>query len=241
MRSMKGTYSMLESLKKDVYEANVKLKEYNLITLTWGNVSAISEDRNYVVIKPSGVDYAEMTADMMVVTDMQGKVVQGDLRPSSDLHTHLEIYRNFSDVKSVVHTHSRWATATAQAELPVECYGTTHADSFYGQIPCTRHLTDNEIAHDYELNTGKVIVETFRNLKIEPLSVPAVLVCKHGPFAWGQTPKKAVENALVLEECAYMAYICKTLKNGQVSVAPQALQDKHYFRKHGENAYYGQG
>ena len=145
---------MLETLKKDVFEANLKLKEYNLITLTWGNVSAISEDRKYVAIKPSGVDYAEMTADMMVVTDMEGNVVEGDLRPSSDLQTHLELYRNFPEIKSVVHTHSRWATATAQAELPVECYGTTHADNFYGQVPCTRHLTADEINSDYERNTG---------------------------------------------------------------------------------------
>lgn len=231
---------MLENLKKEVYEANLKLKEYNLITLTWGNVSAISKDRKYVVIKPSGVDYAEMTADMMVVTDLKGNVVEGTLRPSSDLDTHLELYRNYPEIKSVVHTHSRWATATAQAERSIECYGTTHADSFYGTVPCTRHLTENEIKYDYELNTGRVIVETINNLKISPISVPAILVCKHGPFAWGETPKKAVENALVLEECAYMAYICKTLTNGDVSTAPQVLQDKHYFRKHGENAYYGQ-
>lgn len=231
---------MLEQLKEEVYKANLKLKEYNLITLTWGNVSAISEDRKHVAIKPSGIDYAEMTADMMVVTDLKGNVVDGNLKPSSDLDTHLELYRNFSAIKSVVHTHSRWATATAQAELPVECYGTTHADNFYGQIPCTRHLTADEINSDYELNTGKVIVETLNNLKIDPMSVPAVLVCKHGPFAWGETPQKAVENALVLEECAYMAYICKTLTDGNVLPAPQVLQDKHYFRKHGKNAYYGQ-
>lgn len=231
---------MLEQLKEEVYKANLKLKEYNLITLTWGNVSAISEDRKHVAIKPSGIDYAEMTADMMVVTDLKGNVVDGNLKPSSDLDTHLELYRNFSAIKSVVHTHSRWATATAQAELPVECYGTTHADNFYGQIPCTRHLTADEINSAYELNTGKVIVETLNNLKIDPMSVPAVLVCKHGPFAWGETPQKAVENALVLEECAYMAYICKTLTDGNVLPAPQVLQDKHYFRKHGKNAYYGQ-
>lgn len=232
---------MLEQLKEEVYLANLKLKEYNLITLTWGNVSAISEDRQYVVIKPSGVDYGEMTAQHMVVTDLQGNVVEGSLRPSSDLHTHLELYRNYPQLKAVVHTHSRWATATAQAELPVDCYGTTHADSFYGQVPCTRHLTEDEIRYDYELNTGKVIVETFNTRNIDPMSVPAVLVCKHGPFTWGETPKKAVENALVLEECAYMAFICKTLTNGAVSPAPQALQDKHYFRKHGKDAYYGQG
>lgn len=231
---------MLENLKREVYEANLKLKEYNLITLTWGNVSAISTDRKYVVIKPSGVDYDKMSADMMVVTDLEGNVVEGKLRPSSDLDTHIELYRNFPPIKSVVHTHSRWATATAQAEQAIECYGTTHADNFYGTVPCTRHLTENEIKYDYELNTGKVIVETLKDLKIEPISVPGVLVCKHGPFTWGEKAKKAVENALVLEECAYMAYICKTLTNGNVSIAPQVLQDKHYFRKHGTNAYYGQ-
>lgn len=232
---------MLEQLKTEVYLANLKLKEYNLITLTWGNVSAISEDRKYVVIKPSGVDYGEMTAQQMVVTDMEGNVVEGALRPSSDLHTHLELYRNYPQIKAVVHTHSRWATATAQAEMPVDCYGTTHADSFYGQVPCTRHLTENEIRYNYELNTGKVIVETINSLNIDPLSIPAVLVCKHGPFAWGETPKKAVENALVLEECSYMAFIGKALTNGTVTPAPQVLQDKHYFRKHGKDAYYGQG
>ena len=231
---------MLEELKSVVLNANLKLKEYNLITLTWGNVSAISQDRKYVVIKPSGVSYDEMTADMMVVTDSEGNIVEGSLRPSSDLDTHLELYRNFHDVNSVVHTHSRWATATAQAECDIPCYGTTHADSFYGTIPCTRRLTADEINHNYELNTGKVIVETFSSKGIEPLSLPAVLVCKHGPFAWGSSAQKAVENALVLEECAYMAYICKTLKNGNISPAPQVLQDKHYFRKHGKNAYYGQ-
>ena len=231
---------MLEQLKESVFKANLKLKEYNLVTLTWGNVSAISEDMKYVVIKPSGVDYDAMTADMMVVTDLNGKVVEGELRPSSDLDTHLELYRRFPQIKSVVHTHSRWATATAQAERSIPCYGTTHADNFYGEVPCTRHLTAEEIGSNYELNTGKVIVETFKNRNIDPLAVPAVLVCKHGPFAWGADPTKAVQNALVLEECAYMSYICQMLTNGSVQSAPQELQDKHYFRKHGKNAYYGQ-
>jgi len=231
---------MLEQLKESVFKANLKLKEYNLITLTWGNVSAISEDMKYVVIKPSGVDYDAMTADMMVVTDLNGKVVEGELRPSSDLDTHLELYRSFPQIKSVVHTHSRWATATAQAERSIPCYGTTHADNFYGEVPCTRHLTAEEIGSNYELNTGKVIVETFKDRNINPLAVPAVLVCKHGPFAWGTDPTKAVQSALVLEECAYMSYICQMLTNGSVQPAPQELQDKHYFRKHGKNAYYGQ-
>lgn len=232
---------MLEELKEKVYKANIKLKEYSLIVLTWGNASAISDDRKYVVIKPSGVDYAEMTADMMVVCDIDGNVIEGELNPSSDLPTHLELYRNFPNVKSVVHTHSRWATAFAQSEQSISCYGTTHADNFYGTIPCTRQLSEKEIEKDYELNTGKVIVETFNQLGIEPDSVPAVLVSKHGPFTWGPSAEKAVENALILDECAYMAYIGKTLTNGQIAPAPQELQDKHYFRKHGKNAYYGQG
>ena len=230
---------MLENLKKEVCRANLLLKEYGLITLTWGNVSAISEDGKYVVIKPSGVSYDEMTPDMMVVTDLDGKVVDGDLRPSSDLDTHLELYRNYPEIKSVVHTHSRWATATAQAELSIDCYGTTHADHFYGTIPCTRHLSAEEIATDYELNTGKVIVETLNSLNIDPMAVPAILVCKHGPFTWGKNAQKAVENAVVLDECAYMSFISKML-NENVKPAPQELQDKHYFRKHGANAYYGQ-
>ena len=230
---------MLEALKQEVCCANVLLKEYGLITLTWGNVSAISEDRRYVVIKPSGVSYVEMTAERMVVTDLEGTVVEGNLRPSSDLDTHLELYRNYPDIKSVVHTHSEWATATAQAERDIPCYGTTHADHFYGAVPCTRHLTEDEIQTDYELNTGRVIVETLNSLKIDPLAVPAILVCKHGPFAWGKTPEKAVENALVLEKCAKMAFVSQTL-HSSVLPAPQELQDKHYFRKHGANAYYGQ-
>ena len=231
---------MWEQLKADVLEANLKLKEYNLITLTWGNASAISEDGKYVAIKPSGVDYSKMTADMMVVVDLEGNVVDGNLSPSSDLATHLELYRNFPEIKAVVHTHSRWATATAQAEMGIPCYGTTHADHFFGTVPCTRHLTKDEIENEYELNTGKVIVETIKDLQIDPVSVPAILVCKHGPFTWGTTSKKAVENAVVLEECAYMAYICQMLTGGKVTPAPQELQDKHYFRKHGDKAYYGQ-
>ena len=180
-----------------------------------------------------------MTPEMMVVTDLDGKVVDGELRPSSDLDTHLELYRNYPDIKAVVHTHSRWATAHAQAEIGIDCYGTTHADHFYGAIPCTRHLSAEEIGGEYELNTGKVIVETLNEKNIDPMAVPAILVCKHGPFAWGKNAEKAVENALVLEECAYMSFISKMLNDG-VQPAPAALQDKHYFRKHGANAYYGQ-
>lgn len=230
---------MLEALKQKVLEANLKLKEYNLVVLTWGNVSALSDDRKYVVIKPSGVDYAVMTADQMVVTDLDGNVVEGNLRPSSDLSTHIEIYKNFQGVGGIVHTHSRYATAFAQAEQELPCYGTTHADHFYGTVPCTRHLLPEEIESGYEINTGKVIVETFRERHLDPLAVPAVLVCKHGPFTWGSDMKKAVENALVLDETAHMA-ILSMMMNPSIQAAPQYLQDKHYFRKHGANAYYGQ-
>ncbi|MCK5130106.1 MAG: L-ribulose-5-phosphate 4-epimerase [Clostridiales bacterium] len=230
---------MLEQLKKEVCAANLKLVEYNLVTLTWGNVSAISDDRKYIVIKPSGVDYEKMHPAQMVVTDMDGNVVEGDFQPSSDLLTHLELYHHFKDVKGVVHTHSRYATALAQSERELPCYGTTHADHFYGSVPCSRHLSKEEIESEYELNTGKVIVETFQKNQIDPLEVPAVLVCKHGPFTWGNSVNKAVENALVLEETAHMALITQQF-NPDVTSASQDLQDKHYFRKHGESAYYGQ-
>lgn len=230
---------MLEKLKEAVCEANLKLVEYGLVIMTWGNVSAISEDGRFVVIKPSGVDYSVMEPGMMTVVDMDGSIVEGELRPSSDLPTHLELYRSFAGVRSVVHTHSLWATSLAQAELDLPCYGTTHADYFYGPVPCTRHLTEAEIAEDYEGNTGRVIVETFQGRGIDPMAVPAVLVCKHGPFTWGKTCAKAVENALVLEECAHMARLTEQFAPG-VAPAPSYLQDKHYFRKHGPNAYYGQ-
>ncbi len=232
---------MLEQLKAEVCKANLQLKAYGLVTLTWGNVSAISDDGKYVVIKPSGVDYADMKPEMMVVTDLSGKVVDGDLRPSSDLDTHLELYRNYPEIKAVVHTHSRWATAMAQAEADVDCFGTTHADHFYGAVPCTRALTAEEIHGEYELNTGKVIVETIKNRGNKPMDVPAILVRKHGPFTWGKTAIKAVENAVALEECTYMAFIGKVSTNGEMQPALQTLLDKHYFRKHGANAYYGQG
>ena len=230
---------MLEELKQEVFEANLKLVEYGLVILTWGNVSAITPDRKYVVIKPSGVDYAAMTDDQMVVTDLEGNVVDGGLRSSSDLMTHLELYKSFPAVNAVVHTHSRHATAMAQAERDLPCYGTTHADTFYGSVPCTRHLTQQEVEQAYEKNTGVVIVETFSQRGLDPMAVPGVLVCKHGPFAWGATSKKAVEHALILEETAHMALLTEQYQP-EVQSAPQYLQDKHYFRKHGANAYYGQ-
>ena len=230
---------MLEELKQEVCAANLRLVEYGLVVLTWGNVSAITPDRRYVVIKPSGVDYGSMRPEQMVVTDLDGRVVEGELRPSSDLMTHLELYRAFPAAGAVVHTHSRYAVALAQAEQDLPCYGTTHADTFYGPVPCTRHLTAQEVEEAYERNTGLVIGETFRQRGIDPAAVPAVLVCKHGPFAWGPDCKKAVENALILEETARMALLTRQL-DPQVPPAPQYLLNKHYFRKHGANAYYGQ-
>ena len=229
---------MLKELKEEVLQANLKLVEYGLVILTWGNVSAITADRKYVVIKPSGVDYAVMKAEDMVVTDLEGHVVEGKMRPSSDLDTHLAIYRAFPSVNAVVHTHSRYATALAQAERSLPCYGTTHADTFYGEVPCNRHLTAEEVEGDYEANTGLVIAETFRDK--DPEAVPAVLVRKHGPFAWGKNCRKAVENALILEETAHMALLTEQMSQRTAAPAPQYLQDKHYFRKHGPNATYGQ-
>ncbi len=230
---------MLEELKERVCRANLELPKCGLVVLTWGNVSALSEDGAYVVIKPSGVRYDGMRPEHMVVTDLSGAVVEGDLRPSTDLPTHLELYRAFPGVRGVVHTHSRWATALAQAECDLPCYGTTHADYFFGPVPCTRGLTPQEIQEDYEKNTGLVIAETFRKRGIDPGAVPAALVCKHGPFTWGPTPEKAVENALVLDECAHMALLTRTFRPEAVP-ADQAILDKHYYRKHGSGAYYGQ-
>lgn len=230
---------MLKELKQCVYEANLLLPKYGLITFTWGNVSGIDRASGLVVIKPSGVEYAGMRVDDMVVTDLDGQVVEGRLRPSSDLLTHLELYKSFPGVGGVVHTHSRHATAFAQAEQSLPSYGTTHADYFYGPVPCTRRLTKEEILSGYEQNTGRTITETFRDRAIDYEAVPAALVSKHGPFVWGATPQKAVENAVVLEECARIAILCRTLAP-DAAPAPQELQDKHYFRKHGSNAYYGQ-
>ena len=230
---------MLEELKKRVCEANLSLVKHGLVVLTWGNVSALSEDGKYVVIKPSGVSYEIMAPEHMVVTDRAGNVVEGELRPSTDLATHLEIYNAFPGTGGVVHTHSRYAVAMAQAEMALPCYGTTHADYFFGSVPCTRHLTDEEIRDAYERSTGLVIAETFRERGIDPAAVPAVLVRKHGPFTWGPTPEKAVENALVLDECAHMALLTRQF-DPEAESASQTILDKHYYRKHGAGAYYGQ-
>jgi L-ribulose-5-phosphate 4-epimerase len=228
---------MLEKLKEKVLKANLLLPKHNLVTFTWGNVSAIDRKSGLIVIKPSGVEYDVMNASDMVVVDLEGNVVEGKLRPSSDTPTHIELYKAFPDIGGVVHTHSRWATSFAQAGLEIRPMGTTHADYFYGPIPCTRSLTDEEIKGQYEKNTGTVIIETFRG--IDPNAVPGVLVRNHGPFAWGTSAANAVHNAVVMEEVAFMNYHAMTLRPEAPCVS-QTLLDKHYYRKHGKNAYYGQ-
>ena len=231
---------MLEELKEKVLQANLALPKYNLVTFTWGNVSAIDREKNLVVIKPSGVEYDVMTAEDMVVVDLfTGKVVEGTKKPSSDTPTHLELYREFPTIGGIVHTHSRHATIWSQAGEDLIAAGTTHADYFYGSIPCTRKMTPAEIQGEYELETGKVIVETFRKRNIDPKDVPAVLVHSPGPFAWGADADNAVHNAVVLEEIGYMNLFCRQLRPNLQSMQ-QELLDKHYLRKHGKNAYYGQ-
>lgn len=229
---------MLEELKERVYRENIGLVKRGLVVLTWGNVSGIDRDKGLIVIKPSGVAYDRMTAEDMVVVDLvDGRVAEGKYRPSSDTPTHLYLYNAFPDIGGIVHTHSINATAWAQSGKGIPAYGTTHADAFYGEVPCTRALTEGEIKSAYELNTGKVIAETFRNKDYN--AIPAVLVKNHGPFTWAATPEKAVENAVTLEAVAEMAI--KTLQiDPRSDIAPQYLMDKHYFRKHGKNAYYGQ-
>ena len=235
---------MLEELKIKVFEANLRLVEYNLVVLTWGNVSAIDRESGLVVIKPSGVPYSKMKAGDMVVMDLNGNKVEGDLNPSSDTPTHLELYRKFSSIGGIVHTHSPWACAWAQAGRDIPAYGTTHADFAFGGIPCTRGLSEEEVNGEYELNTGKVIVEEFEKRALKPEECPAVLIHRHGPFTWGKDEVKAVENALILEEVAKMAYRTESvaaLSDGSDIGIEDYLLNKHYQRKHGKNAYYGQG
>ncbi|MFS0862207.1 L-ribulose-5-phosphate 4-epimerase [Fredinandcohnia sp. 179-A 10B2 NHS] len=230
---------MLEGLKQKVYEANMQLPRHNLVTFTWGNVSGVDREHNLVVIKPSGVPYEELKAEDMVVVDFNGNVIEGDLNPSTDTPTHIVLYKEFPEIGGIVHTHSPWATSWAQAGRGIPALGTTHADYFYGEIPCTRRMTDSEILGNYEWETGEVIVETFRNQHIEPLQMPGVLVNNHAPFVWGKDPNNAVHNAVVLEEVAKMATTTFSL-NQQVHPIEQRLLDKHFLRKHGVNAYYGQ-
>ncbi|AQR97138.1 L-ribulose-5-phosphate 4-epimerase UlaF [Clostridium saccharoperbutylacetonicum] len=228
---------LLEKLKEKVYEANMELQRKGLVIYTWGNVSEIDRETGLVVIKPSGVDYATMEAEDMVVVDLEGNVVEGKYKPSTDTPTHLVLYKKYSNIGGVVHTHSEWATTFAQAGMDIPAFGTTHADYFYGDVPCTRDLTDEEISNEYEKETGNVIVETIGDKN--PLEVPAIVVKNHGPFAWGKDADLAVYNAVVLDKVAEMAYKTMTL-NSNVERVKQHLLDKHYLRKHGANAYYGQ-
>ncbi len=228
---------MLEELKKKVCEANLLLPKYNLVTFTWGNVSGIDRDTHLVVIKPSGVPYDNMTPEDMVIVNMAGNVVEGKWKPSSDTPTHLALYRAFPNIGGIVHTHSRWATSFAQAGIGIPAMGTTHADYFYGDIPCTRPMTEEEIKGEYEKETGNVIIETFKDK--DPDAIPGVLVYSHGPFSWGTDPENAVEMAVIMEEVAFMDYHALTLNPVHRDIQ-QALLDKHYLRKHGANAYYGQ-
>ncbi|QIA07690.1 L-ribulose-5-phosphate 4-epimerase [Draconibacterium halophilum] len=227
---------MLEQLKEEVFKANLELVELDLVIFTWGNVSAIDREKGLVVIKPSGVSYENMKASDMVVVDLEGNVVEGSLKPSSDTATHLVLYKAFEGISGVVHTHSAWATSWAQAGRSIPALGTTHADYFYGAIPCTRKLTEEEVTTAYEVETGNVIVETFDGL--DPVAIPGVLVNNHGPFSWGTTAGNAVHNAKVMEEVAKMAHTALQLTPG--AEIDQFLLDKHYLRKHGKNAYYGQ-
>lgn len=230
---------MLEQLKKEVYEANMLLPKFHLITFTWGNVSGIDREKGLFVIKPSGVEYDVMKPEDMVVMDLNGNKVEGDYNPSSDTPTHVELYNRFKNIGGIVHTHSPWATSWAQAGRSIPCYGTTHADYIYGDIPCVRNLTKEEIEEAYERNTGVLIADYFEQNKRDCLATPAVLCKNHGVFTWGKSAQDAVHNAVVVEECAKMAARCEML-GARVQPAPQALQDKHYYRKHGANAYYGQ-
>ena len=228
---------MLEQLKKQVYEANMQLPKYSLVTFTWGNVSGIDRETGLFVIKPSGVAYEDLSPEDMVVVDLQGNKVEGRFKPSSDTPTHVELYKAFPLIGGIVHTHSSWATSWAQAGRGIPCYGTTHADYMYGEIPCVRNLTREEIQDAYEKNTGILIADYFKDK--DYMAMPSVLCKNHGPFTWGKDPAEAVHNAVVLEEVAKMACRCELI-NPKVQPAPQELLEKHYYRKHGKNAYYGQ-
>lgn len=230
---------MLEQLKQCVYAANMELPQKGLVTYTWGNVSGIDRERGLVVIKPSGVDYDGLTPDKLVVVDLAGEIVEGEWKPSSDTKTHLALYRAFPALGGIVHTHSPYAVAWAQAGQDIPCYGTTHADYFYGPIPCARQLTQAEVAEDYEGNTGRVIAETFQTRGIDPVHTPGVICRSHGPFTWGKSPAEAVYHAVVLEEVAKMALLTRQVDMA-AAPAPQYMLDKHFLRKHGPNAYYGQ-
>ena len=233
---------MLEALKQSVYEANMLLPAYHLVTFTWGNVSGIDREQGLVVIKPSGVEYEKLRPEDMVVVSLDGRRVEGSLNPSTDTPTHAELYRRFADIGGVVHTHSRWATIWAQSGRDIPAYGTTHADYIYGPVPCVRDLTPEEVESAYELETGRVIAAHFEREGLNPSHVPCVLARHHGPFAWGKDPAQAVHNAVVLEEVAMMAWHTETLPQSQpVGSLPDHVRDKHFLRKHGPNAYYGQG
>ncbi|MGL5123587.1 MAG: L-ribulose-5-phosphate 4-epimerase [Fusobacteriaceae bacterium] len=230
---------MLEKLKIEVLKANLELPKKALITYTWGNVSGIDREKNLVVIKPSGIEYDKMTVEDLVVVDLDGNIIEGKLKPSSDTPTHLVLYKKFKNIGGVVHTHSLWATSWAQAGKGILPYGTTHADYFYGEIPCTRKMTLEEINGEYELETGNLIVETFEKLNINPDTIPGILIDSHGPFVWGSSSLEAVHNAVVLEEIAKMAFNTEVLNN-KINKMNIFLLNKHYLRKHGKNAYYGQ-
>ena len=230
---------MFQKLKQDVFDANMLLPKYGLITFTWGNVSAFDDETGLVVIKPSGIPYEIMQVEDMVVLDLSGKIIEGNRKPSSDTATHLELYRNFKNIRGIVHTHSHWATVFAQAGLPIPAFGTTHADYFAGEVPVTRLMTLLEIKGEYELETGRVIVERFKDL--DPDHIPGVLVNAHGPFTWGKNANEAVHNAVVLESIAQMAFNTMMLMGNKVTEMQSELLNKHFYRKHGKGAYYGQG
>ena len=229
----------IEELKKSVYEANMALTRHGLVIFTFGNVSGIDRESGLVAIKPSGIDYAALTAENIVVVNLDGEVIEGDMRPSSDTATHLELYRNFPDIGAVVHTHSPSATAFSQAGVPLPCLGTTHADHFFGEVPVARALTPEEVDSGYEHATGVSIIERFRELNLNPVEMPAVLLRHHAPFTWGKTPQKAVDNSIALEMCAKMALMTWQL-NPDVGEIPAHILNKHHQRKHGKDAYYGQ-